>query len=82
MDRSDQIQLASDVCRCIAMAGCQDQLQCARRMASVPQGAPMGDYSFNRVPGDPCQWFWPITTRRQPAESVVRPVKRWPGREA
>ena len=75
--RIDTVWLPADEVRCQPSLKCADQIQCARRMATLAQGSPLGDYSHNRTAGDPCQWFKPIT-RMPIAAPVKREAKPWP----
>jgi hypothetical protein len=81
IERSDRVYLKAGMVRCQPQSSCADQASCARRCATIPQGSPLEDYSFNRTQGDPCRWFVPIT-RIPAAEPVQHNVKPWPGGEA
>lgn len=82
MERSDRIPLLPEEPRCDPAAPGRASSRCARRLASVPKGSPMTDYS--QTPGGGCTalcvWYLDVgALAHQQRPAPPKATKPWPG---
>lgn len=78
-DRSETVPLAASEARCEPQQTCTMRSRCARYSASIPKGAPLGDYSVEYLGGTAlCNGFVDLKSLTKESKPAKREVKPWP----